>query len=163
MIRAVKPKDAAAIAEIYNHYIQYSCITFEEVSVSAIEMRKRISHVLAKDLPWLVAELDGMVIGYAYATKWRERSAYRHSVETTVYLSHDAKGNGIGGRLYKQLFTELRDRGVRIAIGGITQPSLASVALHEKLGMKKVAHFERVGLKFNQWLDVGYWQIDLSE
>ncbi len=115
------------------------------------------------NLPWLVAENDsGVVVGYAYASKWKGRCAYRHSAEVTVYLAPDAAAQGVGTRLYEALFSELRDRGIHTAIGGIALPNPPSVALHEKFGMKKVAHFAEVGHKFDRWIDVGYWQVVLS-
>ena len=163
MIRHVVPTDAKAIANIYNHYIANTAITFEETPVTEADIRKRIESVLESGLPWLTVEVDNSVVGYAYATKWKDRSAYRYSVETSVYLSENTQGQGWGKKLYQALFEQLKKRSIRTAIGGVTLPNPASVALHEKLGMKKVAHFERVGFKFDQWLDVGYWQIDLSD
>ena len=162
MIRPVKPDDAAVIAEIYNHYILETSITFEEQAVSAEIIRDRIHKVKAAGLPWLVVEDHQQVVGYAYAAPWRERSAYRFSVEVTVYLSGNTQGKGLGSALYQSLFDELKQSGIRCAIAGITLPNAPSIGLHEKMGMKKVAHFEQVGYKFNQWLDVGYWQIELQ-
>jgi L-amino acid N-acyltransferase YncA len=92
------------------------------------------------------------------ATKWRERFAYRFSVEVTVYLAPTFTGNGVGSQLYDALFSVLKSRSIHSVIGGITLPNLASVALHEKFGLEKVAHFKEVGFKFEQWKDVGYWQ-----
>ena len=161
MIRTATAGDAEGIAEIYNHYIANTVITFEEQTVTPRQMAERIEAVGSDSLPWLAAERDGRLLGYAYATPWKTRSAYRFAVETTVYLDPEALGQGIGSRLYETLFADLGRRGVRAAIGGIALPNPASVALHEKLGMKKVAHFERVGFKFDQWIDVGYWQINL--
>lgn len=159
MIRNALEKDAISIAEIYNYYICETAITFETEKVSSVDIFERILAVQSNDLPWLVAEDDmGNVIGYAYASKWRERFAYRFSVEVTAYLSPKALGNGLGTKLYKALFTELKRRSIHSVIGGITLPNKPSVALHEKFGLEKVAHFKEVGFKFNQWLDVGYWQ-----
>lgn len=158
MIRPATTRDAEAVARIYNHYIANTTITFEEQAITSPQMAERIGKVASASLPWLVAEHDGRVDGYAYATPWKERSAYRFSVEITVYLATEAVGRGIGSALYEALFAELDKRGVHAAIGGIALPNPASVALHEKLGMKQVAHFEQVGFKFGQWLDVGYWQ-----
>jgi L-amino acid N-acyltransferase YncA len=104
----------------------------------------------------------GVVIGYAYAGKWNVRSAYRHTVETTVYLSNSTLSKGWGTRLYQALFDTLRDKSIHTIVGGITLPNPASIALHEKFGMKKVAHFSEVGYKFGKWLDVGYWQMELK-
>ena len=150
--------DAAAIAEIYNHYIEHTVVTFEETLVSAADFVARIEVVHATGFPWLVAEEAGRVLGYAYATKWKERSAYRFSAEVTVYLAPTATGRGLGTRLYTELFPMLDARGLHALMGGITLPNEASVALHEKFGMRKVAHFEEVGFKFGRWLAVGYWQ-----
>lgn len=161
MIRPATVRDAESVAGIYNHYIANTIITFEERSVAPEDMAERIGAVDSAALPWLAAERDGRLLGYAYAAPWKTRSAYRFCVETTVYLDPETLGQGIGSRLYEALLADLGERGVRVAIGGIALPNPASVALHEKLGMKKVAHFERVGFKFDRWIDVGYWQINL--
>ncbi len=124
----------------------------------ATEMARRIEDVQSASLPWLVAEEGSQILGYAYATQWRARSAYRFSVEITVYLAPEYTGRGIGSKLYGQLFPILQARGIHAVMGGIALPNEASVALHEKFGLRKVAHFEQVGFKFNQWIDVGYWQ-----
>lgn len=157
-IRDVSAGDAGAICGIYNHYIEQTFITFEETPLSVTDLGQRIAEVEAQGLPWLVAESGNDVAGYAYAGKWKGRCAYRHTVEVTVYLGQAFTGQGIGAQLYGALFDQLRDRSIHVAIGGIALPNAASVALHEKMGMKKVAHFEQVGNKFDQWIDVGYWQ-----
>ncbi|MCG8426898.1 MAG: N-acetyltransferase family protein [Chromatiales bacterium] len=158
MIRQANRDDSDYIAAIYNHYIQKTVITFEEEAVSTGEMAERIKKVASSGLPWLVAEVDGEVIGYAYASEWSGRCAYRYSVEVTVYLSNASVSKGWGTKLYAALFAQLRDRSIHTVIGAIALPNPASIALHEKLGMKKVAHFEEVGFKFDKWIDVGYWQ-----
>ena len=158
VIRNAGPRDAAAITPIYNHYVLNSAITFEEQAISVEEMAVRIAEVSAASLPWLVAERAGQIVGYAYASKWKGRCAYRFSVETTVYLDQSATGHGIGTQLYADLFERLGEAGVHAVIGGVALPNAASVALHEKCGMRKVAHFEQVGFKFNRWIDVGYWE-----
>lgn len=157
-IRAVAPADAAGIAAIYNHYVAQTVVTFEEEPVSAAEIARRIEDVRSAALPWLVAEQAGRVLGYAYATKWRTRSAYRCSAEITIYLGPDDAGRGIGSRLYAELFRLLKARGIHAAMAGIALPNEASVALHEKFGMRKVAQFQEVGFKLGRWVDVGYWQ-----
>lgn len=158
MIRSAHPSDAEAIVGIYNHYVANTTITFEELLVSAEEMRRRVDVIQAAGLPWLVLEESGQLLGYAYASKWKERSAYRYSVETSVYLKHGSQSRGLGSHLYEALFSALAERGIHAAMGGIVLPNDASVRLHEKMGMKQVARFEQVGYKFGQWLDVGYWQ-----
>lgn len=160
MIRPVQTADAQALADIYNHYILNSVVTFEVDVLSATELRRRIEAVACLGLPWLVAQENDQVVGYAYANLWRERSAYRFSVESTVYLQPQLTGSGWGTRLYSALFEQLRTLEVHAVIGGITLPNPASVALHEKMGMHKVAEFPEVGFKQDQWLDVGYWQIN---
>jgi L-amino acid N-acyltransferase YncA len=163
MIRPARPQDAHALCAIYNHYIANSVITFEEVSVGEAEFAARIAKVQSAGLPWLVAEDEGVVIGYAYASAWKERSAYRFSVESSVYLAHTHLGRGWGSQLYAALFIELRKTPVHVVIGGIALPNAESIALHEKFGMKRVAMFPEVGFKFGRWIDVGYWQIELGK
>jgi len=158
MIRSATAADADAIAEIYNYYVTETIVTFEEEPVEATEIARRIESVQRAGLPWLVAEVSGEIKGYAYATKWKERIGYRTSVETTVYLARNATGQGLGSKLYAELFKLLEEKGLHSAIGGVALPNPASVALHEKFGMKKVAEFEEVGTKFGRWVNVGYWQ-----
>jgi L-amino acid N-acyltransferase YncA len=157
-VRDAAPGDAATIATIYNHYVADTIVTFEETAVATEEMQRRIDDVRAAGLPWLVAEREGRIIGYAYATRWRTRAAYRHSVEISVYLDHRESGRGVGSALYDALFARILTGEIHAVIGGISLPNEASVALHEKFGMKKVAHFEAVGRKRGIWIDVGYWQ-----
>ncbi len=161
MIRPATASDSAAIARIYNHFILDTTVTFEEQAVSAQQMAERIEEVASASLPWLVAEQAGKVVGYAYATKWKGRCAYRFSVESTVYLAPGFAGMGVGSKLYDALFAALRERGTHVVIGGIALPNPASIALHEKFGMNKAAHFREVGFKFGKWIDVGYWQATL--
>lgn len=158
ILRPATSIDAPDIAAIYNHYIAHTTITFEEQAVTGAEMAERIASVHAQKLPWLVLEQNGAILGYAYATPWRARSAYRHSVEATVYLAHDIQRQGHGKRLYAQLLEELQARGLHAVIGGIALPNDASVGLHEHLGFRQVAQFREVGQKFGAWIDVGYWQ-----
>lgn len=162
MIRPAEPRDAAAITAIYNHYIANTTITFEEEAITAQDIAERIEEIGSANLPWLVAEEDGAIVGYAYASKWKGRCAYRYSVECAVYFSPSSVSKGWGTKLYDALFAVLREKSIHVVIGGIALPNPASVALHEKLGMKKVAHFSEVGFKFDRWLDVGYWQMSLE-
>lgn len=157
-IRTADAGDAAGIARIYNHYIEHTVITFEEAPVAAEDIAQRLEETLAANLPYIVATCEESILGYAYASKWKGRCAYRFSVETTVYLHPEELGNGIGSLLYRSLFAELESLGYHTAIGGISLPNPESIALHEKFGMQKVAHFKEVGFKFGNWVDVGYWQ-----
>jgi len=161
MIRPATVADAGAIAAIYNHFVTGTTITFEEQEVTDAEMASRIASISAQ-LPWYVYEHDGAVAGYAYATPWRVRSAYRFSAESTVYVAPGYARQGIGLKLYSALIAALRARGMQVLLGGIAQPNPASVALHENLGFEKVAHFKRVGRKFETWIDVGYWELQLQ-
>jgi L-amino acid N-acyltransferase YncA len=160
MIRTATVADAAAIADIYNRYVRETVITFEETPVPTDEMARRIADVGAR-YPWLVFEYDGAVVGWAYATEWKTRSAYRFSVETTVYLADSHRGRGTGTALYEALIAELKARKLHTAIGVIALPNPSSVALHEKLGFAKIGHVAEVGRKFDRWVDVGYWQLIL--
>ena len=164
MIRKARREDCSAIAEIYNYYIEHTSVTFEETPINATDIEKRLETVLSAGHCWLVSKSDtsGSIEGYAYSSKWRERSAYRYSAEISVYLHRECTARGLGSQLYQELFKELKNRGIRIVIGGVTLPNEPSVALHAKFGMHKVAHFEKVGFKFGNWLDVAYWQIDLG-
>jgi len=160
-LRDATDRDGAALADIYNPYIDDTVVTFEETRVDAAEMSRRVADVQRLGLPWIVSEEAGGVVGYAYATTWRTRVAYRYCAEVTVYLDRGAFGRGLGTQLYRELFSRLESSGMHVLLGCIALPNEASVALHERFGMKKVAHFEEVGFKFDRWIDVGYWQKNL--
>jgi L-amino acid N-acyltransferase YncA len=159
VVRPASAADAESITRIDNHYIENTVITFEEEPVSAQAMAARVREVQAIPLPWLVAEPGMQVVGYAYAGRWKARSAYRYAVETTVYLAPEQAGHGSGSQLYSALFPILRDPGMHVAIGGVALPNDASVALHEKLGFEHVATFRQVGFKLQRWVDVAYWEL----
>jgi phosphinothricin acetyltransferase len=160
MIRPAALDDAAAIYVIYNYYIEHTVVTFEEELLPEEEMCSRIAEI-TKNYPWLVYEEYGKVLGYAYANQWHKRYSYRKSVESTIYLAHDATGKGIGTQLYTALLDEIKKMDFHCVIGGISLPNEASVAIHEKMGFIKAAHYKEVGWKFNSWIDVGYWQLML--
>ncbi|MEM1405065.1 MAG: N-acetyltransferase family protein [Pseudomonadota bacterium] len=163
-IRPATGAHAEAMASLYNHYIEQTTATFELEAIAAEEMVIRMARVSDLGLPWYVAlSSESELLGYCYATRWRDRAAYDDSVEVTVYVSPAAHRRGVGRRLYGELFEALRAMGKHVAIGGITLPNDASVGLHEKMGMHKVAHFEGVGCKFGRRLDVGYWQLALGD
>lgn len=126
---------------------------------TAAEFARRLAAVQDASLPWLVAGLEGTIAGYAYATRWRERRGYRFSAEVTGYVTPERAGQGVGTALYARLLAELRERGFHAVLGGIALPNESSVALHEKFGFRKVAHFEQTGFKFDRWIDVGYWEL----
>lgn len=162
MIRKSNVGDASLVAAIYNHYVTNSIVTFELKPVSDDEMAERIETIKAKN-PYLVYEEEGTVLGYAYATQWKVRQAYQYTVESSVYLHPEVKGKGIGSRLYARLLDELKAMSIHAVIGGISLPNEASIALHEKFGFEKIGQFRQVGCKFDQWIDVGYWELILSK
>lgn len=158
MIRAATTADCEAVAAIYNHYVMKTIVTFEEEPVAPAEIAGRLQEVASASMPWLVAEQSGDVVGYAYSNQWKGRHGYRFSAEITVYISPDHSRRGLGSALYDHLFPLLMARGIHAVMGGIALPNEASVALHERFGLEKVAHFREVGFKFDRWIDVGYWQ-----
>jgi L-amino acid N-acyltransferase YncA len=157
MIREAISKDAQQIAEIYNYYVANTIVTFEEEPVPADDMAGRIAEVTEK-FPWLVFEENGTIMGYAYASSWKSRCAYKYSVETTIYLKHGLSGKGHGTALYAELLTRLKGLQLHGIIGGVALPNDGCIALHKKFGFEQVAHFKEVGNKFNTWIDVTYWE-----
>ncbi|PRC92956.1 arsinothricin resistance N-acetyltransferase ArsN1 family B [Solimicrobium silvestre] len=161
LVRSVTIADAGALCVIYNHYVLHSTISFEEEPISEDEMAQRIVGVTVS-FPWLVAELNGRILGYAYASKWRVRHAYRFAVESSIYLGSDVAAKGIGSLLYLELINALKEQNVHTVIAGIALPNLASISLHKKFGFEPVAQFKEVGFKKNAWIDVMYWQLLLK-
>lgn len=160
MIRTTHISDATAICNIYNYYVENTTITFEEIAVSVEDMCTRIAFSLDK-YAHIVYLDNNEIVGYAYATTWRTREAYRFSTETTVYLKQGYEGKGIGMLLYIELIKQLKSKGFHLLIGCITIPNEQSIWLHEKLGFQKAGHFNQAGWKFNQWLDVGFWELTI--
>lgn len=163
IVRAVRSGDAAGVAHIYNHYVAASHATFELEPVDSVAMLRRIDESLSSGYPFFVCEDNGEIVGYAYGRAFRPRPAYRHSVEVSVYIRPDNEGKGIGTRLYGSLFHKIGKGDFHVLIAGISLPNDASIALHEKFGFKKVAHFHEVGRKFDGWIHVGYWQLTLTK
>ncbi len=157
-IRDCLDADVPRICDIYNHYIRETVVTFEDTAIPVMEMARRIAEV-RKRFPWLVVESEGAVAGYAYASLWKTRSAYRFAVESTIYLAADALSRGLGTMLYSALLDALRQCEAHRVLGCIALPNEASVALHEKLGFRKIGIFDEVGFKFGRWVDVGYWEL----
>lgn len=161
-IRDCVPSDATAICELYNHYIENSIATFEEQVVSVSEMKQRIKQYSA-DYPWIVLENErAEVVGYAYASQWLSRSAFKHTTEITVYIHPEQGNKGFGQRLYETLIPMLSAHGFHVVIAAISLPNAGSIKLHESFGFEKVAHFDEVGYKFDRWIDLGHWQLMLK-
>ena len=156
-IRSATTADAEAIQRIYAPFVLETAISFEEVPPTADEMAGRVTSTL-RTHPWLVAVDGRKVCGYVYASAHRERTAYRFSADTTVYIAPQAQRRGIGHALYAELLPDLKGRGVHMAFAGIALPNPGSVALHESMGFAKVGVYREVGFKFGRWLDVGWWQ-----
>ncbi|HEX8124278.1 MAG TPA: GNAT family N-acetyltransferase [Allosphingosinicella sp.] len=160
--RAATPEDAAAIADIYAHFVTGSSVSFETEPPGEAAMRARLE-AGGGLYPWLVGEAgNGSILGYAYAARFRDRPAYRFAVETSVYLRADAAGRGLGQRLYEPLLAALEAQGFTQAIAAITLPNEASVRLHERLGFERAGTYRQVGWKLGAWHDVGLWQRRLA-
>lgn len=161
MIRPVTKADAAEICDIYNHYIDHTVISFEYERVSIETMQQRIENTTTK-YPWFVYEEQSQIIAYAYANLWKEREAYKHVLETTVYASHKMITKGVGTKLYQALFDWIDEyqstTQIKSLMGVIALPNDASVALHKKMGFVEAGYFKEVGYKFDQWIDVAFYQ-----
>lgn len=162
MIRPVRPSDAASIADIYNHYIENTVVTFECEPIDAATIQARIEKTTT-NFPYLcfVDPKSEELMGYAYAGPWRERIAFRFTVETSIYVRDGHKRQGIGRRLAEELFQQLRDRKIRNVIASIATPNEASIASHKAFGFSQIGVFPNVGFKFDRWIDVEFWQLEL--
>lgn len=159
-IRIAQPADASEILEIYKPYILGSPITFEESVPSVSDFSSRISNIL-EECPFLVCEINGEIAGYAYASDYRSRAAYRWNKEVSVYVSTKFQRNNIARALYTVLFSILKMQGFANLLAVITLPNNASIALHESFGFKKCAEYQNIGFKNNQWHPVGWWDFFL--
>ena len=152
--------DAAACAAIYAPQITAGVASLEERAPEPHEMSDRI-RIISRDYPWLVAVIDDQVVGYAYASRHRERAAYRWAADVTVYISGDHHRRGVGRALYGALFGLLERQGVHEVCAGVTLPNDASVGLHEAMGFVPVGVYRDIAFKFGQWHSVGWWQLSL--
>jgi phosphinothricin acetyltransferase len=159
-VRPADPdRDAAACAAIYAPHVDPGPASFEEVPPAAAEVARRMRSAHS----WLVAEADdGTVAGFAYASRHRDRAAYRWAVDVAVYVAGSNQRQGVGRALYAALLPDLAARGFRAACAGIALPNRPSVALHEAFGFELVGIYRRIGFKAGAWRDVGWWQLDLA-
>jgi phosphinothricin acetyltransferase len=156
-------EDAGRIAEIYNHYIENTVITFEENAVTGEMMADRIVKTQEKGHPFVVYEENGQLWGYAYASTWRSRPAFNITLETSVYVDCNRLGEGIGNQLYVRLIEESRAAGIHSLIGAISLPNDESRQLHQKFGFDLIGNFRETGKKFGRLIDVEFWQLRLKE
>ena len=154
-------EDAKQICVLYNHFVSQTTISFEQEPVTVEDMQNRILMVSTKWC-WLVAVCDGELLGYAYASTWRARAAYRYTVESAIYLSQTEQHKGLGTRLYQALLAQLKDKGYHVVIATIAGVNPVSEHLHTKLGFKKIGHYPEVGFKNNQWVGITTYQLILS-
>lgn len=161
-IRLAKLTDAKVISEIYGKYVSDSAISFELEAPTEREMRGRIETILSF-APWLVCEDDEKVLGYAYASKHRDRAAYQWCVDTAVYIHEEHHRCGVGRALYSSLIECLKIQGFYAAHAGVTLPNSGSVGLHESMGFQKIGVYSKVGFKQGAWHDVGWWQLPLRD
>ena len=162
LIRLATPADAAGMAELYRPYVEDSRISFEDQAPDAAEMARRVTGNQPGFHPWLVAEEDGRILGFASSSPFRTRRAYRWSVETGIYLATGVGGRGLGKRLLSALSDLLGRQGYVAAIGAIALPNEPSVRLHEALGFVAAGTYRGTGYKMGEWIDVGLWQKDLA-
>jgi phosphinothricin acetyltransferase len=160
-IRAAEANDVDAIAAIYAHHVVHGTASFELEPPSAEAWRSKIETVTAKGWPFLVSESGGEVVAYAYATQFRDRPAYAHTCENSIYVRADRLGQGIGGNLLEALIDAARDAGFRQMIAVIGGGEPASVALHAACGFREAGRMKSVGFKFGRWLDTVYMQRSL--
>ncbi len=161
MIRPIHYTDAQQLLNIYNYYVINTDVTFD-LEPTPLKVFQEKIHSISKDFPFIVYEENNEILGYAYAGKFRERPAYNHTLESTVYVKSSAHGKQIGSKLYAELIAQLKQTNCRVVLGVLTLPNDASVKLHEKFGFELVGHLKEVGFKFNTWLDVGIFELKLA-
>jgi len=159
-IRKATFDDACIICDIYNYYIENTAVTFETVPISKIEMQKRMEEVITGHL-FYVGEINGKIIGYYYTHRWNNRFAYATTAEESIYLDKNEMGKGYGTQLFEHLLDHVDKNKTHVLIAGICIPNEVSVRLHEKFGFMQISCMKEIGRKFDQWRDVGHWQLIL--
>ena len=161
ILRSFQWRDIPAITAIYKHYVEQTAITFDTEAPGEPAMAEKFGHIVALGHPLIVAEQDGEVIGYAYASFYRPRAAYRFTCEDSIYLRPDAAGKGLGRRMLTELIARSQGFGFQQMIAVITADTTNSIAIHEKFGFRHVGRYEAVGLKFDRWHDIVHLQLAL--
>jgi L-amino acid N-acyltransferase YncA len=153
-IRDAVEADLPAVREIYNHYVRNSTVTFDEKAMTLAELKRKFAHVRKLKMPYIVAESpSGQLLGYAYVYPWKEKAAYRYTVENSIYLGPASTGKGLGKVLLAQLIDESKAAGIKEIIAVIADKGAdASIQLHKNFGFKQIGHMGKVGYKFDRWL-----------
>lgn len=160
-LRLATPADGPACAGIYEPYVTDTCVSFELTPPDGTEIGARIARTIER-LPWVVAEVDGLARGYAYAGRFRDRPAYDWTVETTVYVDRAFQGRGIGRAAMGAVLAILRLQGFHVAVAGVTPPNPGSVGVHLALGFERIGLFEEIGWKDGRWHGVEFFGLELS-
>ncbi len=158
LIRPYSPADVPAITAIYAHYVRETVITFDTEVPSEAAMAEKFAHIVELGHPLLIAEEEAKVIGYAYASTYRPRAAYRFTAEDSIYLAPDAIGKGLGGTLLARLLEESKTFGFRQMLAVITAERANSIRLHEKHGFRMIGRYPELGYKFDRWIDIVHMQ-----
>jgi phosphinothricin acetyltransferase len=162
-IRKATLEDAYTICRIYNYYIENTTVTFETLPISESEMQKRMEEIINTGYAFYVGEISKKIIGYYYTHHWNNRFAYATTVEESIYLDRNETGKGYGTQLFEHLLHQIDKSKFHVLIAGICIPNESSVKLHEKFGFKQMSHMKEIGRKFDQWQDVGHWQLIFNE
>ncbi len=162
VIRPAQADDGAAVAAVYGPYVRNTPVSFEVEPPTDAAMTERITGTLGTH-PWLIAERQGVVVGFAYAGKHSQRAAYRWTVDVTVYVRDSERRTGVGRQLYQALLATLRLQGFRSAFAEIVLPNPSSVRLHEAMGFKHIGVHNDIGHKLGRWHDIGYWRLGLAD
>jgi L-amino acid N-acyltransferase YncA len=158
VIRPYRPQDIPAVTKIYGHYVRETVITFETEEPDEAEMANRFATIAGKGHPLLIGEMDGVVVGYAYASTYRPRAAYRFTCEDSIYLAPSAVGHGLGGQMLARLIEESSKAGLKQMLAVITAERANSIRLHAKHGFRMIGTYEALGFKFDRWLDIVHMQ-----
>ncbi|MCB0802476.1 MAG: N-acetyltransferase [Flavobacteriales bacterium] len=160
MIRSFQKEDTGQLLEIYNHYVKTSISTLDIDEVNLETFSKEMERIASR-YPFIVYTKGKQVLAYAYVNLWKAKQGYDKTVESTVYIHESVVGQGIGTLMYRHLNKILKTKGYQCVIACLSLPNAISVALHEKIGFNKVAHFPGIAVKFDKKIDVGYWQLDI--